>query len=207
VLNFTGGVVDGQLLIFGASDAVTTIKHNNGGVGSVWLFDQKDHLLRGGDTLVFIYDLANTMWRQIGHSVSTLGPGTGDNVLMTNAAGQISFIANGTEADISFNITPKGAGFVKLNITSQFGALRVGAVAGGNYMEVYPERCWLAATHGSGRCRRQYRPAIGSQRHRCCGFAPARDDRTRWWRCADVRKPSAAPVQPQLRKTAGSKSK
>jgi hypothetical protein len=138
VLNFTGGVVDGQLLIFGASDAVTTIKHNNGGVGSVWLFDQKDHLLRGGDTLVFIYDLANTMWRQIGHSVSTLGPGTGDNVLMTNAAGQISFIANGTEADISFNITPKGAGFVKLNITSQFGALRVGAVAGGNYMEVYP---------------------------------------------------------------------
>jgi hypothetical protein len=138
VTNITGGGVDGQVLMITFGDANTTLKHNGGGSGQLWLFDAQDNRPFASSSMIFMYDSASAMWRQIGHNVGIIGNLATNWLAVTGASGQVSLIVTGADATVSINLTPKGAGFVKSNISSQFAAHRVGSVAGGNWLDLFP---------------------------------------------------------------------
>lgn len=138
ITNITGGGVDGQVLMITFGDANTTLKHNGGGAGQLWLFDAQDNRPFASSSMMFMYDASSAMWRQIGHNVGQIGNLALNWITVTGIAGQVSFAVLGSDAVVSINLTPKGAGFVKANITSQFAAFRVGAVAAGNWLDLFP---------------------------------------------------------------------
>jgi hypothetical protein len=139
ITNITGGR-DGQVLMIFAGDSLTTLKHNNGGVGNIVLGAAADWKMAVGNIALLVYDVTTTSWREVLSPVGAVGPinGTANFLAATTSSGQQSLVATGTDANISMNLTPKGTGFVKSNISSQFGAHRVGAVAAGNWMDIFP---------------------------------------------------------------------